>query len=425
MKIIVEHFNLTVAPLINGEAKAMIVTNSRESAVRYKLAVDQFLTEQNLPYKSVIAFSDEIKIDGVGYTESGMNGVTETQTVKEFNKPENKFLIVANKHQTGFDQPLLCGMYVDKILSGVNAVQTLSRLNRMYKGKSDVFVLDFSNTTKEIKEAFDEYYTTTVLSEGLDVNIINDTVTEIDNLYKISDEILNEFIDNIQVEDEKKMHQLVNSQLDKIVEDVLRIDDEKIADLRSKMSFYIKLYPYAESVFGYSVERDEKLYWFMKYFLKKLPRETRTPLNIDSFLDAENIKIVLKERKKEVALDSGDSDIFEEVTIPGSEGGEGEIDSLEEIIKKANEEWGAEFGKDQVKTLEKMQSDFTEDKDLKNTIEVNRNRKNVVSVKFENVFDKKLNEQYDFDKILWETISANRELKTYVRDKMLDSLYSK
>ena len=98
---------------------------------------------------------------------------------------------------------------------------------------------------------------------------------------------------------------------------------------------------------------------------------------------------------------------------------------LEEIIKKANEEWGAEFGKEQVKTLEKMQSDFIENKDLKNTIEVNRNRKNVVSVKFENVFDKKLNEQYDFDKILWETISANRELKTYVRDKMLDSLYLK
>jgi len=425
VKIIVEHFNLTVAPLLKGEAKAMIVTNSRESAVKYKLAVDEFFKEQNLPYKSLVAFSDKLKVAGAEYTESGMNGISESQTIEEFKKSEYKFLIVANKHQTGFDQPLLCGMYVDKLLSGVNAVQTLSRLNRMKKGKEEVFVLDFANTTKDIKDAFDEYYTTTILSEGLDVNIINDTVAEIDSIYKISDEDLNELVDNIQVKDEKQMHQLINSQLDKIVEDVLRLDDEKILELRSKMSFFIKLYPYAESVFAYKIERHERLYWFVRYLLKKLPREKRAPLNIASFLDAENIKIVLKERKKEVELDSDDSDIFQEASIPGGGGDEGEIDLLEEIIKKANEEWGAEFGKEQVKTLEKMQTDFKKDEDLQNTISVNKNRKNVVSVKFENVFDKKLNEQYDLDKILWEAISGNRELKDYVRSKMLDSLYMK
>ena len=423
--IIVEHFNLTIAPLLNGEAKAMIVTNSRESAVRYKLAVDKFLAEQNLPYKSLIAFSDEIKVDSAKYTEGGMNGIPDSQTVEEFKKSENKFLIVANKHQTGFDQPLLCGMYVDKLLSGVNAVQTLSRLNRMYKGKENVFVLDFANTTKDIKEAFDEYYTTTILSEGLDMNIVNDTVAEIDSLYKISDSVLLEFIKNIQVEDEKKMHQLINAQLDRVAEDVLRIEEKSLAEFRSKASFYIKLYPYAESVFGYKVERHEKLYWFLKYFLKKLPREKRQPLNIDSFLDAENIKIVLKERRREISLHTEKSDIYEKQVIPGGGGEDGGTDLLEEIIKKANEEWGAEFGKEQVKTLEKMQNDFAGDEDLQNTINVNKERKNVVSVKFENVFDKKLNEQYDFDKILWETISANKELKTYVRSKMLDFLYVK
>jgi len=425
VEIIIEHFNLTIASLLSGKAKAMIVTNSRESAVRYKLAVDKFLTEQNLPYKSLVAFSGELKIDGISYTESGMNEVPEIQTIEEFKKPEYKFLIVANKHQTGFDQPLLCGMYVDKILSGVNAVQTLSRLNRMYKGKSDVFVLDFANTTKDIKDAFDDYYTTTILSEGLDINIINDIVTEIDMIYRIGRDILNEFIENIQVKDEKQMHQLINSQLDKIVEDVLRLDDEEIIKIRSKMSFFIKLYPYAESVFGYKNERHEKLYWFIKYFLKKLPREKRAPLNISNFLDAENIKIILKERERNVGLSREDSDIYEKQEIPEGGNNEDTIDSLEEIIRKANEEWGAEFGKEQVKTLEKMQTDFKENKDLQNTINVNKNRKRVVSVKFEDVFDKKLNEQYDFDKLLWKTISSNKELKTFVRSKMLDSLYAK
>jgi type I restriction enzyme R subunit len=423
--IIVGHFNMTIAPLLDGEAKAMIVTNSRESAVRYKLAIDNFLADQNLPYKSLIAFSDEIKVDSVKYTEAGMNGIPESQTVKEFNKYDYKFLIVADKHQTGFDQPLLCGMYVDKMLSGVNAVQTLSRLNRMYKGKRDVFVLDFANTTEDIKEAFDDYYTTTILSEGLDINIVNDTVKEIDNLYKISDSVLIEFIKNIMVEDEKKMHRLINGQLDRVVEDALKIGKEEISEFRSKASFYIKLYPYAESVFGYKIERHEKLYWFLKYFLKKLPKERRQPLSIDNFLDAENIKIVLKEKSRDVGLSSDVSDIYEKQVIPGSNLEEGEKDLLEEIIKKANEEWGAEFGKEQVKTLEKMQNDFVKNEDLQKTIEVNRERKNVVSVKFENVFDKKLNEQYEFDKLLWETISANKELKSYVRGKMLDSLYAK
>jgi type I restriction enzyme R subunit len=225
------------------------------------------------------------------------------------------------------------------------------------------------------------------------------------------------------VEDEEKMHQLINAQLDKVVEDVLRIGKEGISEFRSKASFYIKLYPYAESVFGYKVERHEKLYWFLKYFLKKLPRERRQPLSIDNFLDAENIKIVLKEKSRGVGLSSDVSDVYERQVIPGSAIEEGEKDVLEEIIRKANEEWGAEFGKEQVETLEQMQSDFAENEELQKTIEVNRKRKNVVSVKFENVFDKKLNEQYELDKILWETISSNKELKSYVRGKMLDSLY--
>lgn len=424
VEIIVTHFDMVIGPLIDGQAKAMIVTNSRESAVKYKLALDAYLQDNGLPHKSLIAFSDEIKVDGISYTETGMNGIAESQTVGEFKKDEYKFLIVANKHQTGFDQPLLCGMYVDKRLSGVNAVQTLSRLNRMKKGKENVYVLDFSNTTQEIKESFDDYYTTTVLSEGIDDNIINDTVSDINSIYKVSDQDLEDFVSILETTEKEQLHKAVNSSLDRITEDILRIrDDEKIANYRSKISFYTKIYPYAESVFGYANTHHEKLYWLFKYLLKKLPRERRRPLEIVEYLDAENIRIVRKEIEKSIRLEKNDSDITEETPIPDGNGGEGEIDVLEEIIKKANEEWGAEFGKQQVETLNRMRKEFVQNEDLMSVVDANHGRKNVVSVRFESDFDKKVNEQYEIDNILWTAIQGNGELKEFVREKMLDAIF--
>lgn len=423
VEIIVAHFENTISSLLEGEAKAMIVTNSRESAVRYKLALDNYLRSNGYTYKSLVAFSDEVRIDGSSHTEANMNNISESQTLEEFKKDDLKFLIVANKHQTGFDQPLLCGMYVDKVLTGVNAVQTLSRLNRMKKGKENVYVLDFANTSSDIKDAFDEYYTTTILSEGLEENIINDVVSEILEIYNVSDIQLNEFIEAIQISHESDMHRMVNMILDKIAENVLRLNEEEISDFRSKSSFFTKLYPYAESVFGYRIEKHEKLYWLLKYLLKKLPKEKRQPLDITDYLDAENIKIVRKEIEKTISLNSNLGDVAEPTVIPGGGSGEGDSDVLEEIIKKANEEWGAEFGKQQVETLRRMQDEFVKDDELRNAVEVNKDRKNVVSVRFRNDFEDKIHEQYESDNILWSAIQGNPELKEFVRDKMLDSLY--
>lgn len=424
VEIMAEHFYMTVAPLIGGRAKAMIVTNSRESAVKYKLALDAYLQDRRYPYTSLVAFSDEIHLDGTSYTETNMNGIPESQTLEAFKKPECRFLVVANKHQTGFDQPLLCGMYVDKTLSGVNAVQTLSRLNRTAKGKENVFVLDFANTTEEIKDAFDEYYTTTILSEGLDENILNDIVREIGEIYRIRDEWLDEFAGCVNTLADKALHQAISGLLDTVVEDVLQLEEEGLRNFRSKASFYVRMYPYAESVFGYGDTRRETLYWFLKYLLKKLPREGRTPLDIEEYLEAENIKVVRKEKERTVQLDPSESDIVEPVEIPEPGNEDGTTDPLEEIIKKANEEWGAEFGKDQVKTLERMRDEFVADDDLRMTVETNIDRKPAVSVKFEDVFDKKLNKQFDVDRLLWDAISKNPELKTFVRGKMLDSLFT-
>ena len=173
VRICVEHFAAQVQAKIGGQAKAMIVTRSRLHAVRYSLAVDQYLSEKGHPFKALVAFSGTVEDGGQSYTEPGMNGLPETQTAKTFERPEYRFLIVANKFQTGFDQPLLHTMYVDKKLGGVNAVQTLSRLNRTHPPtKTDTLVLDFANEADEIKAAFEPYYEATILSEATDPNLL-------------------------------------------------------------------------------------------------------------------------------------------------------------------------------------------------------------------------------------------------------------
>ena len=185
--ICVEHFEAQVAGEIGGRAKAMIVTRSRLHTVRTKLALDRYLAEKGHAWKALVAFSGTVKDSGESYTESGMNSagqervIGERQTAAEFDKPEYRFLVVANKFQTGFDQPLLHTMYVDKKLGGVNAVQTLSRLNRTHPGKKGTMVLDFANEAEEIKKAFEPYYETTLLSEETDPNL----------LYEIQGRLLN------------------------------------------------------------------------------------------------------------------------------------------------------------------------------------------------------------------------------------------
>ena len=165
VRIMVEHFAGKSQMEVGGKAKAMIVTRSRLHAVRYKLAVDRRLAELGYTFKTLVAFSGTVQDGGRSYTESAMNGIPEAQTAKTFESPDYRFLIVANKFQTGFDQPLLQTMYVDKKLGGVNAVQTLSRLNRIHPDKIGTIVLDFENESDEIRAAFQPYFETTLLSE--------------------------------------------------------------------------------------------------------------------------------------------------------------------------------------------------------------------------------------------------------------------
>lgn len=180
-EVIVEHFREFVMPQLGGEAKAMVVTSSREEAVKYRIAFANYIRKMGyeMELKPLVAFTGKVKTLGQEFTESGMNGISEAKLADEFGEDGNNILIVANKYQTGFDQPKLCAMYVLKKLSGVNAVQTLSRLNR-YVPEKTTFVLDFVNTCKDMTKAFGKYYTTSILSEDVTVAALYDLLSEIE-----------------------------------------------------------------------------------------------------------------------------------------------------------------------------------------------------------------------------------------------------
>ena len=432
IEVIMGHFEQTVRDLIRGESKAMIVTNSREAAVRYKLALDHYLHGRNLPYKTLAAFTDTIEIDGQPYTETSINdGIPEENTAREFKKPDYRFLIVAEKFQTGFDEPFLCAMYVDKRLSGLQAVQTLSRLNRTARDKNEVYILDFVNEVYEIQKAFEPYYTTTIISEGTDINTLNDLRTALFAVYLIEDQVLDKFIELIDPESEE-IHEQANSFLDSIAKRIIAelpkgshgdvIEEDKYGEFLAIGSMYLKRYPYFAQVLGYSDVGHEKLYLLLKYLLKKLPKDPKKPLvEILKYVDMDSVRVVRK-LKTSIPLVSEVSDVHEEFGIPGAPPEEKE-DPLSQIIKDANERWGIDFGPEQQETLNTMSGELASDEILQNVV-ANNVRQNS-ELHFGKVFDEKIDDQFDKDRELWEQLRNNQELSKYVEKKMFKYIADK
>ena len=193
--------------------------------MKYKLAIDKYLKENKYPYKALIAFSGKLTDEnGLEHTESGMNGFSDKQTVSEFIKSENKFLIAAEKFQTGFDQPLLYAMYVDKVLSGIAAVQTLSRTNRVYPNKEEPLILDFANDADDIQHSFEPYYEETILSEGTDPNKLYDLQNKLESFHVYTHDDIEDFAKLYF--DPKVRQDELNPILNKVVEIFKKLPEE-------------------------------------------------------------------------------------------------------------------------------------------------------------------------------------------------------
>jgi type I restriction enzyme R subunit len=237
VRIMVEHFATQVQNAIGGKAKVMIVTRSRLHAVRYRL-------------KALVEFSGAVEDGGRSYTETGMNGFSEAQTAKTFAHPENWLLIVANKFQTGFDQPLLHTVYVDKKLGGVNAVQTLSRLNRTHPEKTGCLVLDFANDADAIKAAFEPYYETTLLSEATDPNLLYEIATQLAAFPIYTEGDVNGFA-RIYFDPKATQDQLYAA-LAPIVERFKGVSADEQHDFGGQLTDYVRLYAFLAQVLTFA-----------------------------------------------------------------------------------------------------------------------------------------------------------------------------
>ena len=280
--VMVEHFQAATRHKIGGRAKAMVVTGSRLEAVRYKQRFDQYIQEKGYAIKSLVAFSGTVEDDEVAdvtYTEPGMNhSISEKELPEKFATQEYQVLLVAEKYQTGFDQPLLHTMYVDKRLAGRQAVQTLSRLNRRHPRKEDTFILDFVNCREEIQEAFKTYYQGAEMGKEVDPTRMYEIKSELDASGVYLDEEIERFC-TVYFKPKRRQseldHQAMNVALDPAVSRFTTRrdkDDEEAEVWRGKVQAFLNLYGFLSQVIPYQDSDLERLYVFLRHLVAKLPR---------------------------------------------------------------------------------------------------------------------------------------------------------
>lgn len=391
-EIMIDHFmdEVISQQKINGQAKAMVVTNSIQSAIRYKLAFDAYLTEIAAPYQTIVAFSGSKEVDGKLETESSMNGFPSKDIPDEFKKHEYRFLIVADKYQTGFDQPLLHTMYVDKTIADIKAVQTLSRLNRAYKpDKKDTFILDFVNSADTIQAAFDPFYKTTILSEETDLNRLNDLQDALDAYQVYSEDQVNEFM-NLFIKD-------VRDQLDPILDECKQtfkdeLDENEQADFKKKAKLFVRNYEFLVQIRHFRNPYWESLKSFLKLLVNKLPSLNEADLSkgILESIDMESYRV---ERQTTLAIQlEGSVEISPPPPDTSGSKYDPNIDILSNIIQDFNNRFGNIdwIEKDQVRQFlfEDLPQEISQDEEYQNAKQYSDRQNAKIT------FDKKLVDKF-------------------------------
>jgi len=343
-EIMVDHFHEQVLATnkIGGQARAMVITSSIDRAIQYFHAFQNYLTERKSPYTAIVAFSGVHDYDGTQVSEASLNGFPSGDIAEKIKNDPYRFLICADKFQTGYDEPLMHTMYVDKLLSGIKAVQALSRLNRSHPLKYDCFVLDFQNNAETIEYAFQDYYRTTLLAEETDPNKLND---------------LKSVLDNAQLYTPEQVHQLVSlflggadrDQLDPILDNCVllytgSIEEDEQVKFKGNAKAFCRAYSFLSSILPYNKAEWEKLSIFLNLLIPKLPAPVEEDLS-KGILDAIDMDSYRVEKKamQNIVLQDNDAEIE---PIPMEGGGhkpEPELDRLSNILKSFNERWGGQL----------------------------------------------------------------------------------
>lgn len=338
-EIMVDHFHDRVHRKIGGKARAMVITSGIERAIQYYHAISDYLRERKSPYKAIVAFSGEHEYAGVKVTEASLNGFPSNQIPKRFREEPYRFLVVADKFQTGYDEPLLHTMYVDKPLSGVKAVQTLSRLNRAHPQKHDTFVLDFMNDAETIRKAFEPYYRTTILAEETDPNKLHDLKADLDAYQVYSSEQVDALV-NLYLNGADR------DRLDPILDACVAVYNSELSEdgqveFKGKAKAFVRTYGFLASILPYTNAEWEKLSIFLNFLVPKLPapREEDLSRGILETIDMDSYRVEVKSTM-EIKLDDADSEIEPIPTAGSGYKPEPELDRLSNIIKTFNDQFG-------------------------------------------------------------------------------------
>lgn len=413
----IEHFLAHSASKIGGRAKAMVVTRSRKDALNYYLAFKQILREKNLPFGALVAFSGELQEGGQTYSESKLNGFSESSLKAEFKKDEYRFLIVAEKYQTGFDEPLLHTMYVDKKLSGINAVQTLSRLNRKARGKNDTCVLDFANDEQDIAEAFSTFYEATYLKEPSNVDKIYDLCEVLLGFEIYTQEEAREFMEAILRGEEANA---VHSRLDNAVRKFSELEQERKEDFYQKARNFVRGYSFLSFILPYEDAKLESNALLLKHLLSKLPKfsDEALPKEFLDSIDLQSYRLE-KQGKAHIAL-QGEGEMLPS-TADGSKIKKSEKEALDEIVREFNERFGdVEWGdRDKLKDdIAHIRDDILGNEDFKNSV------KNVDSettkYRVAKEIDSRLSSILDRNPTFYEKLTQSKEFKAFFVEKIFE-----
>lgn len=361
--IMLDHFMDKTIHKIGGRAKSMLVTSSRAHAVLYKKAFDKIIDEQGYNIQTLVAFSGTVEIENDKYTEENLNGPKVKDIAEEFAKPGYKVLIVANKFQTGFDQPLLHTMYVDKALGGVATVQTLSRLNRTTKNKQDTFVIDFVNKQEDIQADFQNYYQSTSLDKATDKQKLYNLKYEIEKADVFTDEHVTYFIELFV---RKKVKSEVLSPFFKVIVDekYVPLEAEEKDKFRKNINKYVRQYSFISQIITFIDTDLEKFYLFTKLLFKYLPYEKETlPLEVTQMVDMDKYRIQ-EEQNGAIILQPEDAEL-ENTQADGHKGRKPDPkEILEVIVKEINEKFAIDLGEAD-KVIKGLREKLMQDEGLK------------------------------------------------------------
>jgi type I restriction enzyme R subunit len=428
-EVMVEHFRNFVRHKIGGKAKAMVVTASRLHAVRYKQAFDKYIKDKGYTdVKSLVAFSGSVpdpKIVGKTYTEVGMNGgIKESELPDKFDSDSYQVLLVAEKYQTGFDQPLLHTMYVDKRLAGIQAVQTLSRLNRLCAGKEDTFILDFVNQPQEIFDAFKPYYENTPVEPLTDPHHLYELQNILLETAVFFESEINDFA-AIYFKNRAKEtvhdHAKINGLLDFAVERFKLLSEEKQEDFKSKLVSFRNLYGFLSQVIPYQDSDLEKLYTYLRFLLTKLPKRTAD----DYFSVEDDVKLDYYRLQK---ISEGQIDLTPKEAKPlkaPDDVGTGKPDEelpLSELIDLLNERFGTEFTKADQLFFDQISQQAMQDEQLQQAAAVN------TVDDFKYVFDKAFEaiviDRMDSNTSIFTKLMGDNDFKKLVANNLLHQIYN-